>query len=90
MHCYRACGHYMCVSRVAILLMTIPHVAHDKLHETCSYVPCHEKDGPHKHITGYLKFYRVATCVHACKNEVIIELYCNKRRGVEPSKYGIR
>ena len=68
MHGYRAYGH-MRVPHVAI-----PHVAHDTLHEMCMF-HTGRKHGPRKHITGIFKDLRVATSVHACKNEVIIERY---------------
>ena len=75
-HGYRARGRYiMCVPRVAIPLMTIPRVAHDKLHETCTYVPRHEKRGPHKHVTGLFVtrhektglMYTKYTCSYYCE-----------------------
>ena len=69
----RVATTYTCVARVAISFVTIPRVAHDKLHETCMFHAM-RKRGPAKHVMG-LKFYRVATRVHTCKNEVIIEQY---------------
>ena len=67
MHGHRARGHYMRVPRMAI-----PHVAHGKLHETCMFHAT-RKRGPRKHVTG---LFKVLSCGHACKNEVIIERYC--------------
>ena len=55
----------------------IPRVAQDELHETYIFHPT-RKHGPRSHITGLFKyyiFYCVATYVHVCKNEVIIEWY---------------
>ena len=36
-------------------------------------------------LRDYLKFYRGATCVHACKNEVIIERYCSILTTADPT-----
>ena len=51
----RARGQCMRVARVAISRVTIPRVAHDKLHEVCIYIPRHEKRGSRKHVTGIFK-----------------------------------
>ena len=61
----------MHVPRVAISLVTIPCVAHDKLHETCMFHAT-SKRGPRKHVTG---LFKVLSCCHVCINEVIIEQY---------------
>ena len=72
-HGYRARGHYMLVPRVAIPLVTIPCMVHDKLHKTCMFHAT-SKRGPRKHVTG---LFKDLSCCHACKNEAIIEQYCN-------------
>ena len=64
MHGYRPHVYYMRVPHV-----TIPHVVHDKLHETCMF-HAKRKRGSHKHITGLLK---VLLCCHTCTLVVIIE-----------------
>ena len=56
MHGYRARGHYMRVLHVAIPCVTISHVEHDKLHETCMFHAT-RKRGPHKHVTGLFKVF---------------------------------
>ena len=44
---------------------------HNKLYETCMFQVT-RKCGPHKHVTG---LFKVSSCCHACKNEVVIERY---------------
>ena len=72
MHGYHAHGQYMRVPHVAIPRVTIPRMAHNKLHEMCMFHAT-RKCGPRKHVMGVFKVYCVATRVHVCKNEVIIE-----------------
>ena len=73
MHGYRACGHYMRVPRVAISCVTIPRMAHDKLHGTCMFHAT-RKRGPRRHVMG---LFKVLSWCHMCKNEVIIEWHRN-------------
>ena len=51
-------------------------MAYDKLHKMCKFHAT-RKCSPHKHVMGFIiaSLSCVATCVHACKNEVIIEQY---------------
>ena len=50
----------MRVPHVAIPLVTIPRVAHDKLHEMCM-LHATSKRGPRKHVTG---LFKVLSCCH--------------------------
>ena len=54
MHGLRARGQCMRVARVAISRVTIPRVAHDKLHEACIF-DATRKRGSRKHVTGIFK-----------------------------------
>ena len=54
MHDLRPRGHYMRVVRVAISCVTIPRMAHNKLHETCMFHAT-RKRGSRKHVTGLFK-----------------------------------
>ena len=71
MHGLRARDHYMRVAWMAISCVTIPCVAHDKLHETCMFHTM-RKRGSRKHLTG---LFKVLSWCNACKNEVITERY---------------
>ena len=71
------CG-YAWHTRVAMCsIHTWISLAHDKLHEACKFHTT-RKRGPCKHVTGFIirSLSCVATCVHLCKSEVIIERYC--------------
>ena len=67
---------HVAIPHMAILSMAIPRVA---LHETCMFHAM-RKHGPHKHVTGILRFL-MAPRMDTQKNEVIIEwvLYMNKQ-----------
>ena len=71
MHGLHAHGHYIRVACVAIPCVTIPRVAHDKLHAACMFHAM-RKRGSRKHVTGIFK--DLSWC-NACKNEVITERY---------------
>ena len=58
MHGLHARGHYICVACVAISRVTIPHVAHNKLHEMCMFHAT-RKRGSRKHVTGLFKDFIV-------------------------------
>ena len=62
MHALRARGHYMRIACVAILRVTIPRVAHNKLHETCMFHAT-RKRGSRKHVTG---LFKVLSWCNAC------------------------
>ena len=51
------------VPRVIIPPVTIPCMAQDELHETCTFHAM-RKRGPRSHVTGLFKYF---TSVHACK-----------------------